>query len=111
MKDYLGDDWLLFNDVFEDSPDPLICMSKGIGLGVRPNEKLFAYYNGQKKRLIQIVSFSNGVNRVYNTDKDFYRKVWSGKHPKYPDKRRIVLEITSADKIQAPQEEKQNYIQ
>ena len=107
---YLADTWLLQNDIFETNEHPAVSMNKAKNVGLQVNEKLLAFYNGQKDHLIRFMALNNGINKVFQTDKEKYKKIWAGNDPRYPTKRRIPLSITDGNQVQPQQTKQPNYI-
>lgn len=105
---YLGDEYLTMFDILEDGT-PLENMYQRMALQLNINTKLFAFMNGTSREFVKQLAFHKGVNKVYKSDPEKYKKIWLGNDPKYPYKRVIPLEFDGQD-IKTTQEKNLDHI-
>lgn len=101
---YFGDQWLAFDDIYDSMSDYErygFIMSGGLGYS---NGKYLAHVTGQKEDLMRHLAWTIGVNKVFRSNPEKYKKIWAR-----PNRRGVKIEIHNLNK---PIEEKttHNYI-
>jgi len=93
LPKFLGDEYNLLFDTLDHEGDPLSYMYQRTALQLNVNPKLFMYMNGSNMTFIRSLVFHKAVNKVYRTDPEKYKKIWTRQDPRYPQERKIKLEF------------------
>lgn len=80
--EYYGDQWLNFDDIYESMNqfERITFIMQG-GLGYT-NNKYLAHVTGLKNDLMRQLAFSIGINKVYRSNPEKYKKIWANPNRK-----------------------------